>query len=132
MLDKTPGKISWVDLTIPDAEAVRTFYEAVAGWTSDPVSMGDYDDYSMLPAADAPPVAGVCHSRGPNAEMPAQWMIYINVADLEASLKACVENGGQVIVRRPPESWGAMAVIRDPAGAVCALFQHAAQTDESE
>jgi predicted enzyme related to lactoylglutathione lyase len=42
MLDKTPGKISWVDLTIPDAEAVRTFYEAVAGWTSDPVSMGDY------------------------------------------------------------------------------------------
>jgi len=31
--------------------------------------MGKYEDYSML-AASGEAVAGVCHSRGPNANLP--------------------------------------------------------------
>jgi len=26
------GKIGWIDLTVPDAEAIRDFYQHVAGW----------------------------------------------------------------------------------------------------
>lgn len=132
MTNQQPGTIGWIDLTVTDADAVRDFYQAVAGWTPDPVSMGDYNDYNMLPQPGSDPVAGICHARGPNAGLPAQWLMYIVVADLDASLEAVVRGGGEVLVRRPPASWGAMAVIRDPAGAVCALFQNnAADSDSS-
>lgn len=117
------GKVSWVDLTVPDAETVRDFYAAVTGWVPDPVSMGDYDDYAMVPVEGAEPVAGICHARGENAGLPAQWLVYVNVRDLDESLAACRDNGGAVVAGPKPLGPGRFAVIRDPAGAVLALFQ---------
>ena len=29
--------------------------------------------------------AGVCHARGSNAKLPAQWLIYITVEDVDKS-----------------------------------------------
>ncbi len=70
-------------------------------------------------------MAGVCHARGANAELPPVWLIYVVVADLDASLAACRERGGQVIAG--PRSMGRAryAVIRDPAGAAVGLYQAA-------
>ena len=118
------GTIAWTDLTVPDAEGLREFYSRVAGWTSDPVSMGEYSDFNMIPVGGSEPVAGICHARGVNAELPPTWMIYIVVENLEESLAACGEGGGEVILG--PKGMGpgsAYAVIRDPAGAVSALYQ---------
>src|SRR5262245_38509790 len=117
------GKIGWIDLSVPDAEALRDFYRDVVGWSAEGVEMGGYQDFCMSPP-DADPVAGVCHARGVNAGIPAQWLIYITVADLEHSLERCRSLGGEV-VRGPRElaGQGRFAVVRDPAGAVCALFQ---------
>lgn len=116
-----PGAIVWADLTVPDAERVRDFYRAVTGWRPEPVGMGSYDDYSMLPADSEEPVAGVCHARGLNAGLPAQWLVYVQVADLDAALERCARLGGQVL--RGPRGLGEQrfAVIQDPAGAVMAL-----------
>lgn len=121
----SPGTVSWFDLTIPNADLVKDFYRAVAGWSSMAVDMGGYNDYCMLPPHSKKPAAGICHARGVNADLPPQWLIYITVANLTASLKACVAQGGQVL--RPAKSMGGarMAVIRDPAGAVAALFEPA-------
>ena len=47
MPDKQIGQIEWRDLTINDAVGVKDFYSAVVGWTSEPVSMGEYDDFIM-------------------------------------------------------------------------------------
>ncbi len=119
-----PGTIGWVDLTVPDAAAVRDFYGAVAGWSSMDVEMGGYQDYAMLPAGGDAPAAGICHARGVNAGIPAQWLVYITVEDLDASVRACEERGGAVVHGpRNLGSHGRMVVIRDPAGAVCALHQ---------
>lgn len=119
------GSIGWVDLTIPDAEAIRGFYERVVGWTSRPIEMEGYADYCMVPPGSDHPAAGICHARGPNADLPPQWLVYITVSDIEASVAACKALGGTVI-REPREMGGAkIAVIRDPAGAVCALYQPA-------
>lgn len=119
------GKIGWIDLTVPDAENVRDFYCAVTGWRSEGVEMGGYQDYCMVPP-EGGAVAGVCHARGTNAGMPAQWLIYVTVADLEASLARCRALGGAVLQEpRGVGGHGRVAVIRDPAGAVCALFQKA-------
>lgn len=121
------GTIGWRDLTVPDAGGVRAFYEQVVGWKHAPVSMGDYDDFSMLTPDTGTGVAGICHARGANADLPAQWLVYINVDNLDASLQACVDGGGQVLSGpRHMPGYGRYAVIQDPAGAACALFEHEA------
>lgn len=117
------GTIGWLDLTVPDAAKVRDFYAAVVGWAISEVPMGEYSDYCMHPAGGEP-VAGVCHARGANAGLPAAWLMYVSVADLPASLAKCMEHGGEVLTPvRSMGDYGVMAVIRDPAGAVCALIQ---------
>lgn len=116
-----PGTITWQDLTVPDAEALRDFYASVVGWKAQPVRMGEYADFNMT--ADGQSVAGVCHARGLNADLPAQWLIYITVDDLEHSIEECQRLGGSVIAPPRGLSGGRFCVIRDPAGAVCALYQ---------
>jgi predicted enzyme related to lactoylglutathione lyase len=116
------GTIAWADLTIPDADQVRDFYRAVVGWTAEPVEMGGYSDYSME-RADGQVVAGICHARGVNAGLPAQWLVYIIVADVDASAARCVELGGTIIAGpRGSAEQGRYCVIQDPAGAVAALY----------
>ena len=82
-----PGKIAWIDLTVPDAEAIRDFYQHVAGWDPSPVAMGDYEDYCMTPSGAAQPVAGICHARGYNEDLPPAWLIYITVGDLDEAMR---------------------------------------------
>lgn len=120
------GTIGWIDLTVENAEELRRFYSEVVGWSSDAVDMGEYSDFNMTPPG-GDPVAGVCHARGTNAELPAAWMIYIVVEALDESLERCRALGGEIV--RPagePGPFGRFAVIRDPGGAVCALFEPAA------
>lgn len=120
-----PGTVGWIDLTVADADGTRDFYQAVVGWKSEGLDMGGYQDYVMSPAEDgAAPVAGVCHARGMNAGLPATWLVYFMVSDLDAAVGSVAARGGSVL--RAPTSMGAQgryAVIRDPSGAACALFE---------
>jgi predicted enzyme related to lactoylglutathione lyase len=118
-----PGEIGWIDLTLEDAPRMRDFYRQVVGWTVDELSMGDYPDFVMKSGDE--PVAGICHSRGENATQPPGWMIYIVVEDLERSVAACEAGGGRVRVPARNMGEGRAAIIEDPAGSVCALFQAA-------
>jgi predicted enzyme related to lactoylglutathione lyase len=122
------GRIGWVDLTVDDALGLRDFYSEVVGWGFTEVAMGGYSDFCMTTASGAT-VAGVCHSRGINADLPPQWLIYITVADVDAAARRCVELGGAVLAGpRGMGGAGRYCVIRDPAGAVAALFQNSART----
>ena len=117
------GKIGWIDMTVEDAPAVRDFYKAVVGWDSEDVSMGDYSDYTMKMPAAGDGVSGICHARGSNAELPPGWLIYIIVADVEASAKVCTENGGKLLVEPRGLAGGRFCVVEDPGGSVAALYQ---------
>ncbi len=120
----SPGSVAWTDLTVSDAEGIRDFYARVVGWVPAPVSMGEYDDFNMTLPGSGEPAAGICHARGMNADLPPVWMVYFMVADMGASLEAVREGGGEILVG--PREMGpgsAYAVVRDPAGAVSALYQ---------
>jgi len=116
------GSIGWHDLTVENAEEVRDFYEQVIGWTSSPVDMKGYSDFSMV-TPGGQTVAGVCHARGSNANLPPQWLLYFVVADVDKSAGTCKEQGGHILVAPSPLAGGRFCVIKDPAGAVCALYQ---------
>ena len=120
-----PGTIGWHDLTVEDAEAAREFYEAVVGWRSEPVELDGYQDFNMRLPRRQHAVAGVCHARGSNADLPAQWLMYVVVESLDESLEACREQGGEVVAGPRGLGGSRYAVIRDPAGAVCALYEPA-------
>lgn len=122
--EQTPiGAITWADLTVKDAGTIRDFYSRVVGWKFASVTMGDYDDYCMNLPSSGQTVAGICHARGPNVDLPPQWLVYIVVEDVNASAARCVEFGGTVIVGpKQMGNQGRYCVIKDPAGAVAALF----------
>jgi predicted enzyme related to lactoylglutathione lyase len=121
--DELPvGLIGWCDLTVKDAEGIRDFYQQTVGWQAGGIPMGGYDDFIMIPPGSEEAAAGICHARGANADLPAQWLVYIVVEDVEASADRCHELGGEVV--SPPRAMGGgrVCVIKDPAGAVCALW----------
>jgi hypothetical protein len=123
-VDKTEiGKVGWIDISVDDATGLRDFYSNVTGWQPESASMGDYDDYTMNTPHGATPVAGICHARGGNADMPGQWLIYITVEDVDASAKVCTEQGGKLVVAPKPMGDARFCVIEDPAGAVAGLYQ---------
>lgn len=121
--NKQVGQIGWIDISVEDAPGLRDFYKQVVGWSSEEVSMGDYADYSMATPGSGDVVTGICHARGSNAELKGGWLIYITVADVQASAAACAANGGKVIVEPRGLAGGQFCVIEDPSGATAALYQ---------
>ena len=126
-MDSKPGSIGWIDMVTTDAKEVQDFYAEVVGWKPSPVSMGDYDDYTMMNGEA--PAAGVCHHKGTNSDIPpAVWMIYINVSDLDKSLEAVEKKGGKKLTEiKDMGAYGRACYIEDPGGAKCALFEPAPQ-----
>ena len=117
------GKIGWIDITVDDADGLRDFYRKVVGWQVEEADMGDYADYSMTMPANGEAVAGVCHARGSNADLPGGWLVYIVVNDVDASARICTDNGGRIIVEPRGLAGGRFCVIEDPSGATAALYQ---------
>jgi len=122
-MSQSIGKIGWIDMTVEDASGLRDFYQKVVGWNVEDTSMGDYADYTMMSPGDGDAVAGVCHARGSNADLPGGWLIYITVADVVASAAACVANGGKLLVEPRCLAGCRFCVIEDPSGATSALYQ---------
>ncbi|MGE3801684.1 MAG: VOC family protein [Candidatus Kapaibacterium sp.] len=115
------GTIVWQDLTVENAQAVSNFYSEVVGWKAAPHNMGEYNDYNMQ-QTDGKTVAGVCHARGENGNIPPMWLIYITVEDVKGSAEKCVEMGGEVVDGPRMMGEHMFCIIRDPAGAVAALI----------
>ncbi len=122
MEKKGIGKILWSDLTVENATEIRDFYAAVIGWEFEPVKQGDYEDYNMI-NADGSIVSGICHKKGGNKNLPAQWLNYITVESLSYSLAKVEKLGGKIVDGPRKAGNQQFAVIRDPAGAYFALCE---------
>ncbi|MCY4264411.1 MAG: VOC family protein [Gammaproteobacteria bacterium] len=125
--EKTPkqenlGRIEWLDLTVGDAERIKNFYANVVGWVPEDVDMGSYSDFNMNLPQTGQTIAGVCHARGTNANLPAQWLVYVRVADVHQSAAECEKRQGKVLDGPRRMSGCNFCVIQDPSGAVMALM----------
>ncbi len=116
------GQIHWRDLTVGNAEEIKDFYTKVVGWKASEHDMGTYHDFDIkTPAGET--VTGICHAKGTNALLPPQWLMYVKVESVKESADSCIEHGGQIL--DGPRYMGEMffCVIKDPAGAVLAIFE---------
>jgi predicted enzyme related to lactoylglutathione lyase len=118
------GSIVSADLTVPNAAELKDFYAQVIGWIPQELKMDEkqtYVDY-LMKDADGNWAGGVCHDQGVNADIPPQWIVYINVKDIKDSVEKCKQLGGKII----KEVFDAnnnytYAMLQDPTGAIIAV-----------
>lgn len=118
------GCISWLALTVGDAQSSRDFYQQVVGWNAKSVeannSEGQVARFEMQ-IDDETIAAEICQCDIENGGIPAVWLIHLSVGDLTESLRRVGENGGEVIKEFAKTK---SAVVRDPAGVYLALQAH--------
>ena len=121
-IEHVPGTLSWADLSTPNPEVAKPFYQAVFGWQ---FVAGENDSSGYLHIKNGQHFIGgvpTAQQRDPNA--PPHWLIYMHVRDADAATAKAKELGAKVYVEpMTMENVGRWSVIADPQGAVLALFQ---------
>jgi uncharacterized protein len=120
-----PGTFSWTDLSTPDPAAAAAFYGALLGWEGEEVPAGPEATYWMMRVGGRD-VAGMSAMREEQlaAGAPPAWLSYVTVRDADATAGRATELGGALML--PPFDVldaGRMALVRDPQGAIFALWQ---------
>ena len=119
-----PGTFCWADLGTTDTAAAKRFYTGLFGWSFEDRPMGD-QYYTMLELHGKH--VGALYPQQEDersAHIPPHWMCYIAVESADKTAARAAELGGTVLA--PPfdvYEAGRMAIIRDPDGAVVALWE---------
>jgi predicted enzyme related to lactoylglutathione lyase len=113
-----PSTFIWYELLTTDVAGAASFYAAVAGWAAQD-SGAPGMDYRIL-SIDGSGVGGLMAipPAAASAGMPPQWLGYLGVADVDASLAAIVADGGSVqMPAMDIPGVGRIAMAADPQGA---------------
>lgn len=120
-----PGTFCWVELGTSDSEGAKQFYTDLFGWdfTDNPIGTGMV--YTMLKQGGKK--VGALYKMP--SEMTAQgippyWISYVWVTSADETAAKAREAGG-TLIKEPFDvsTVGRMAIVRDPTGAVFALWE---------
>jgi len=120
-LVNTPGAFTWNELSTRDPEAVKTFYGQLFDWTFTSEDMpegyiGAWNKERMN--------AGIIQMTEEWGDMPPHWMVYLSVADIDATVEKIKGAGGKIemdITEAP--NVGRFTVVTDPTGAHFTVMQ---------
>jgi hypothetical protein len=113
------GAIAWSELLTAD-EGVRRFYAGVFGYAVVPLDLGRMGTYWLF-EHDRREQAGLSCSDG---ALPACWLPYVRVADVDSSVTMAVSLGAKVCsapMNLP--KLGRFAVLEDPLGGVIGVIR---------
>jgi len=113
------GQFGWNELVTPNVAAAKKFYAGMLGWKTQPFGKGV--DYTLFKRSKDM-VGGLM--KCPKPGMPAQWVPYVNVDDVDATAKKAIKLKGKVMMA-PYDipDVGRVAVLLDPQGAVIGIFK---------
>jgi predicted enzyme related to lactoylglutathione lyase len=121
-----PGDVSWNELVTSDWQAAYDFYHALFGWEkTSAMDMGPGGTYQMFgEKANGRPYGGMYNFMPDMPPMPPNWLPYVRVTNLDASVERVRKLGGQVL-NGPMEVPGGdrVAQCMDPQGAAFALHE---------
>lgn len=119
--------LCWMELMVRDVPRAAAFCAELFGWRPKAMEGGPFA-YTEFYAGERP-LAGLMAMEGPQWEgIPAHWMAYIRVEDVDAAAARATELGGHVCV--PPRDIpgvGRFAVLDDPQGATFSVFRFSTQ-----
>lgn len=120
-----PGALCWFELATTDQAGAKRFYASLFGWSSYDSAIGPDEMYTLF-RLEGRDVAAVYTMREPERMqgVPPNWLIYVRVDDADTATARAETAGGTALA--PPfevMDLGRMAVLRDPIGAVFAIWQ---------
>lgn len=113
---------TWNELMTQDIDGAKRFYAEVFQWTVGD-DVGDEKPYEVL-LNDGRPNAGLLKLEAQQQkDVPANWSVYFQVADIAAACARIEELGGSIHV--PPKTIpsGSFAVVQDSEGAWFSVLQ---------
>jgi uncharacterized protein len=125
-----PRTVAWHELSTHDTEAAAIFYGDMFGWRpdqnkNDAAASADQLRITRLSSAGGPEAALV--RLGPKfRSVPAHWMPYFLVDDMESALATIKSEGGRLLAETTSTQLGPQAVAQDPQGAVFGLMRRIA------
>jgi predicted enzyme related to lactoylglutathione lyase len=106
----------WYELRTDDAVAAQDFYAGLIGWQVGDSGMPGID-YRILATGEGEAIGGLMQ-RPPGSPGGPVWLGYLPVVDVDESVDAIVEDGGQVLMPAwTADGVGRMALVTDPLGA---------------
>jgi uncharacterized protein len=122
------GEASWHELLTTDATAAMKFYTDVFGWQpSEALDMGAMGKYQMFNRPHGM-IGGMMNKPPEMAQVPAHWLIYFRVPDINVAAERVKANGGKILngpMEVPGGDWVLNAM--DPQGAAFGLHARKAQ-----
>jgi len=132
---REPGAPSWFELMTTDIEAARRFYADVFGWRAATDAGTGYTEFFLrdTPGGKAGrAIAGMLARPAGMASIPPSWLVYFDVADVDAAAIVATKLGGRTVV--PPRDIprvGRFAVLMDSTGGGFAVLRLSARAAEA-
>ena len=118
----------WHDLNTKDLESAKAFYGEIFNWKFDASGNGPYTHIS---AGDQ--MIGGMRQMDANEPQPTNWLGYVAVDDVAATVSSITGAGGKVYMPTTKlENVGTFAVTADPTGAVFAPWRSARAGEDVE
>ncbi len=110
----------FADLSTYGMDIAQDFYSKVFGWHYGK-GIGDY----LIAKHNALEIAGLYETpqRFKDINMPSFWMSYIQVNDIEKTVKLAKERDGIIELVEDNKPMGKIALIRDPLGAGFTIYE---------
>ncbi|MEM8614793.1 MAG: VOC family protein [Cyanobacteria bacterium P01_H01_bin.105] len=112
----------WTELQTRGAAKAAEFYKAIFGWE---IEVDEKPPHYITGSVKGHMNCGMFDMDKANlpAEIPSNWAVYFNVADLDESLAVVNRLGGKVLMDPIDIEPGRFTTIMDPQGATIALMQ---------
>ena len=121
-----PGCLTWNDLRTGDPRPAADFYASVFGWEMEPIEQDGTLVYVTIKNAGSSN-GGIMPSQNGGGDRP-YWLPYFTVPSTEDALAKAAELGGEVLAGPMDIGEGKISVLRDPQGAVFAIYE--GETDD--
>jgi uncharacterized protein len=113
----------WADLSTPNPERASRFYAELFGWQ---MMKDEKDPSGYIHIKNGETFIGGIPPAHRNPNAPPHWLIYFQMAEVEAATLKAGQLGGKVLMpARTMENVGTLSIVADPQGAAFSLFKSA-------
>jgi predicted enzyme related to lactoylglutathione lyase len=113
MQNHIANSVGHFDVSGPDAAKLKSFYTSVFDWAVETKGPG----YSLIETPAGSPNGAIVEAE------EASLTIGVVVPDIDHSVAAAVENGGQIAMPITDNGWVKKAILLDPAGNKLTIIQ---------
>jgi predicted enzyme related to lactoylglutathione lyase len=118
MIYNEPGALVWNDAALDDPEAGKAFYGAVFGF--DFTEMEGMAGYATF-ARGGDPLGGIGGQQDPAS--PKGWATCFAVSSTDDAVASVEKGGGTITMAAQDTTWGRLASLQDPWGAVFSVME---------